>query len=181
MFTSDNGYLFGEHRLVGKNVPYEEAVHVPLLMRGPGIPAGQRRTQTVAMIDLAPTIAELAGARPIERTDGASLLPYAAADRPQPDRALLLQAGSKGRVEARAWTFRGVRTDRYTLVRWKKPRLRELYDRRRDPYQLTNVHADPRYQRIRRQLTRLLRDRLEDCRGNGCRRPVPELPRPGTR
>ncbi|KRF02914.1 hypothetical protein ASG88_06020 [Nocardioides sp. Soil777] len=181
MFTSDNGYLFGEHRLVGKNVPYEEAVRVPLLMRGPGIPAGQRRTQTVATIDLAPTIAELAGARPMRRTDGTSLLPYAVADRPQPDRALLLQAGSKGTVKARAWTFRGVRTDRYTLVRWKKPRLRELYDRRRDPYQLTNVHADPRYQRIRRQLTRLLRDRLEDCRGNGCRRPVPELPRPGRR
>lgn len=181
MFTSDNGYLFGEHRLVGKNVPYEEAVHVPLAMRGPGIPAGQRRTQTVATIDLAPTIAALAGARPMRRTDGRSLLPYAVADRPQRDRPLLVQAGSKGKVEARAWTFRGVRTDRYTLVRWKKPRLRELYDRHRDPHQLTNVHGDPRYQRIRRQLTTLLRDRLEDCRGRACRRPVPELPRPGRR
>ena len=154
---------------------------MPLLMRGPGIPAGQRRRQTVATIDLAPTIAELAGARPMRRTDGRSLLPYAVADRPQPDRALLVQAGSKGKVEARAWTFRGVRTDRYTLVRWKKPRLRELYDRHRDPYQLTNLHGDKRYQRIRRQLTVLLRDRLEDCRGGACRRPVPELPRPGRR
>lgn len=56
-------------------MPYEEATHVPLLMRGPGIPAGQRRTQTVATIDLAPTIAELTGAGPMRRTDGRSLLP----------------------------------------------------------------------------------------------------------
>lgn len=154
---------------------------MPLLMRGPGIPAGQRRTQTVATIDLAPTIAELAGARPMRRTDGRSLLPYAVADRPQPDRALLVQAGSKGKVEARARTFRGVRTDRYTLVRWTKPRFRELYDRHRNPRQLTDVHRDPRYRRIRRHLTALLRDRPEDCRGRASRRPVPELSRPGRR
>ncbi len=176
MFTSDNGYLFGEHRLVGKNVPYEEAVRVPLLMRGPGIPAGERRSQTVAMIDLAPTIARLAGARPLRRTDGTSLLPYAVSDRPQGDRALLLQAGSKGAVKARAWRFRAVRTDRYTLVRWKTPRFRELFDRYRDPGQLTNVHRDARYRTIRRRLTSFLRDGLEDCRGRGCRRPAPELP-----
>ncbi|WP_107772033.1 sulfatase family protein [Nocardioides sediminis] len=177
MFTSDNGYLFGEHRLVGKNVPYEEAVRVPLLVRGPGIPAGDRRSQTVAMIDLAPTVARLAHARPLRRTDGIDFLPYAVADRPQADRALLLQAGSKGRVKARAWKFRAVRTDRYTLVRWKVPKRRELFDRRRDPFQLTNVHGDPRYRHVRKRLTRHLR-KLEDCRSQGCRRPVSELPRP---
>nr|WP_257954423.1 sulfatase-like hydrolase/transferase [Nocardioides sp. B-3] len=51
MFTSDNGYLFGEHRLVGKNVPYEESIRVPLVMRGPEIPVGERRKQIVAMVD----------------------------------------------------------------------------------------------------------------------------------
>jgi N-acetylglucosamine-6-sulfatase len=179
MFTSDNGYLFGEHRLVGKNVPYEEAIRVPLLMRGPGIPADERRSQTVAMIDLAPTIAELAGATPQRDVDGISILPYATDDRRQRDRALLLQAGSKGKVERRAWKYRAVRTDRYTLVRWKVPKFRELYDRRRDPWQLTNVWDDPGYAEVRDRLESLLLDDLEPCAGEQCRVAVPRLPRPG--
>lgn len=176
IFTSDNGYLFGEHRLTGKNAPYEESVRVPLLIRGPGVPEDERRRQTVAMIDLAPTIAQLAGAEPTRRMDGRSLVPYVTSDAAQPDRALLLQAGSRGKVEERAWQYRGVRTDRYTLVRWHKPRFRELYDRRRDPWQLQNVYHRDRYAELRHRLERFLVDRLEDCRGAGCRRPVPTLP-----
>lgn len=179
MFTSDNGYLFGEHRLVGKNVPYEEAIRVPLVVRGPGIPASERRSQTVAMIDLAPTIAELAGATPLRDMDGSSILPYARDDRPQRDRALLVQAGSKGKVEKRAWKYRAVRTDRYTLVRWKVPKFRELYDRRRDPWQLTNVWDDPRYADVRDRLEQLLLGTLETCGGEECRPRVPRVLRPG--
>lgn len=178
MFTSDNGYLFGEHRLEGKNVPYEGAIRVPLVMRGPGIPAGERRSQTAAMIDLAPTVTELAGATPARVMDGVSLLPYAVSDRPQGDRALLLQAGSKGEVKARAWKYRAVRTDRYTLVLRKVPRFRELYDRRRDPWQLTNVYDDPRYAGVAEALEKHLVGSLSDCRGDQCRRDVPALPRP---
>lgn len=66
IFTSDNGYMFGEHRQTGKVLAYEESIRVPLLMRGPGIPEGDRREQTIAMIDLAPTIAELADAVPLD-------------------------------------------------------------------------------------------------------------------
>lgn len=177
LFTSDNGYLFGEHRITEKNVPYEEAVRVPLLVRGPGIPAGERRSQTVAMIDLAPTIARLAGATPRRRIDGIDLAPYLLADRPQRDRALLLQAGSRARVESRAWNYRALRTDRYTLVRWQSPRFWELYDRRLDPWQLHNVHDNPRYAQVRHLLHRHF-VRMLDCRGSGCRRPPPVLPAP---
>ncbi|WP_181312986.1 sulfatase family protein [Nocardioides campestrisoli] len=178
MFTSDNGYLFGEHRLVGKNVPYEPAVKVPLVMRGPGIPAGERRAQTVAMIDLAPTIAELAGATAAREMDGVSILPYARADEPQGDRALLLQAGSPGKVKARAWKWRSVRTDRYTLTRWKVPRFWELYDREADPAQLDNVYDDDRYAGVREALEPFLLKSLADCRGEACRAAVPDLPEP---
>ena len=179
MFTSDNGYMFGEHQQVGKNVPYEEAIRVPLVMRGPGIPAGERRSQTVAMIDFAPTITELAGATAMRDMDGESLLPYAVSDKRQPDRALLLQAGSKDKVKERAWKFRAVRTGRYTLVRWTEPNFRELYDRRRDPWQLTNVYDDPKYANVRNRLEEFLVDSLEDCVADDCRRPAPKLPRPG--
>lgn len=175
MFTSDNGYLFGEHRLIGKNVPYEESLRVPLVMRGPEIPAGEHRRQTVAMVDLAPTIAELADATPMVDIDGRSLLGYAVHDRRQRDRGLLIQAGSKGKDEKTAWRWRGVRTKRYTLVRWQRPRFVELYDRTTDPDQLTNVAGDPDYRRVRRVLAGYL-DTLEDCADATCRTLVPDLP-----
>lgn len=179
LFTSDNGYLFGEHRLTGKNVPYEESLRVPLVMRGPEVPAGEHRKQTVAMVDLAPTIAELADADPMVEIDGRSLLGYAVHDRRQRDRGLLIQAGSKGKDEATAWQWRGVRTKRYTLVRWQGPRFVELYDRTTDPDQLTNVALDPAYRRVRRVLADYL-DTLEDCAGSKCRTLVPDLPEPAT-
>src|SRR3984893_4932305 len=64
IFTSDNGFHLGEHRLhAGKLTPYEEDINVPLFIRGPGIRGGQERREFVGNVDLAPTIAELAGAR----------------------------------------------------------------------------------------------------------------------
>ena len=63
IFTSDNGYMHGEHRIrSGKLQPYEEAIRVPLLIRGPGVPRGVRIGDPVADVDLAPTIAELTAA-----------------------------------------------------------------------------------------------------------------------
>ena len=62
-FTSDNGFHLGNHRVYpgGKWLPYEEDIGVPLMVRGPGVPAGAVREQLVINNDLAPTIAELAG------------------------------------------------------------------------------------------------------------------------
>src|SRR5690606_5913582 len=62
LYTSDNGYLQGEHRFRdAKTLPYEEAIRVPLLVRGPGFPTGATAPQLTANIDLAPTILDLAG------------------------------------------------------------------------------------------------------------------------
>ncbi|HST42532.1 MAG TPA: sulfatase, partial [Conexibacter sp.] len=73
LFTSDNGYLQGEHRVpAGKVLPYEAAARVPLLIRGPGLAAGARTRALVSNVDLAPTILELAGAAPGKRLDGRS-------------------------------------------------------------------------------------------------------------
>jgi N-acetylglucosamine-6-sulfatase len=75
VFTSDNGYLLGEHRLTGKDFPYEESARVPLIVRGPGFPPGVERDGAVANIDLAPTILEIAGEEAGLAMDGISLLP----------------------------------------------------------------------------------------------------------
>ena len=60
-FTSDNGYFLGEHRIAeGKRLPYEPVLSVPLLIRGPGIPSGEVRTDPFTSIDFAPTLLEAA-------------------------------------------------------------------------------------------------------------------------
>jgi arylsulfatase A-like enzyme len=78
IFTSDNGFFYGEHRLTGgKFLAYEPSTHLPLLIRGPGIKAGSQTGELASTIDIAPTILELAGAEPGKILDGRSLYPYA--------------------------------------------------------------------------------------------------------
>ncbi len=80
VFTSDNGFMQGEHRLTpdrGKGSAYEPSVRVPLVLRGPGIAGGRRVQETVSNVDLAPTILSAARATPGLRLDGRSLLPLA--------------------------------------------------------------------------------------------------------
>jgi N-acetylglucosamine-6-sulfatase len=60
-----------------------------------------------------------------------------------------------------------VRTDRYTYVVYKETGEQELYDRRKDPYQLTNVAADPAYAAIKRKLAAKL-VKLDKCKGRAC-------------
>jgi N-acetylglucosamine-6-sulfatase len=62
IYTSDNGFLFGQYGRLGKSVPYEEAIKVRLVIRGPGIPENQTRGQLVNNLDVVATIVELAGA-----------------------------------------------------------------------------------------------------------------------
>jgi len=78
LFTSDNGFFYGEHRLTGgKFLAYEPSTHLPFLMRGPGIKPGTETGQLAANIDIAPTILELAGVKPDVYVDGESLYPFA--------------------------------------------------------------------------------------------------------
>ena len=77
IFTSDNGFFFGEHRLTGgKFLAYEPSTHLPFLIRGPGIKPGTSTGELAANIDIAPTVLELAGAQADKSIDGRSLVPY---------------------------------------------------------------------------------------------------------
>jgi arylsulfatase A-like enzyme len=159
VFTSDNGFLQGEHRLDGKSQPYQEAIEVPLVVRGPGVPVGATRGQLIGNIDLAPTVLDLTGERRPAMVDGRSFLPLLRDDSRGRDRPLLLESYMP------AW--KGVRDARY-LYAERPTGERELYDLREDPYQLESVHADPGYAAIRDRLEAELR-RLEDCAGDSCR------------
>jgi arylsulfatase A-like enzyme len=161
MFTSDNGFLRGQHRLdSGKSTPYEEAIRVPLLIRGPGFPEGVRDERLVGNVDLAPTILDLAGAEADLEVDGRSILPFERAY--GDDRAVLLEV-----YERSHGRFVGVRTRRYVYADYDG-RDRELYDLKRDPQQLESLHDDPRYADVRARLSSRLA-KLRNCAGADCR------------
>jgi N-acetylglucosamine-6-sulfatase len=91
LFTSDNGFHLGEHRLnPGKNTEFDTDLRVPLFVKGPGVPAGKSVTEISGNVDLAPTIAELAGARAPDFVDGRSLVPFLRGKKPSAWRKCLL-------------------------------------------------------------------------------------------
>ena len=159
IFTSDNGFMLGEHRLVGKLHLYEESVRVPLLIRGPGIPAGATREQLVGLVDLAPTIYALTGSTPLREPDGISLLPLIADPRAEIDRSILLE----NHVGASA-----VRAPGLFYAEHSRSDETELYDLEADPHQLDNVRDEPRYRADRDRLAARLEE-LRDCAGSECR------------
>ncbi len=159
IFTSDQGFLLGEHHLTGKNRLYEEALRVPLIVRGPGFEAGAKRDELVGNVDLAPTIAAAAGVTPGASVDGRSLVtdsgPPSRADR----RDLLLEQFHGGR-------FAGVRGYRYVYLDFGNRGI-ELYDLRRDPFQLRNVASESTYAPVLDRYARRL-DQLRGCSAAEC-------------
>ena len=166
-FTSDNGFHQGQHRLVGgdKKTPYEEDIGVPLLVRGPGVPAGAVRDQLVINNDLAPTIAELAGASTPSFVDGSSFAPLLSSSPPSSWRTAFLEEGwpAGGTTVP---TNKAVRTQGHMYVEYDTGE-RELYDLRADPYQLQSKPRAGNEQLYSDLQTRL--NALRACSGEGCR------------
>jgi N-acetylglucosamine-6-sulfatase len=182
IFTSDHGFMQGEHRIPqGKMVPYDPSTQVPLLIRGPGIPRGRATKALVGDVDLAPTILDATPARPSHALDGRSILPFARNVNLRSLRPLLHTTagqGAKGRTNTREGGTKGtqprvpawsaVRTTRWLYIEYKGGQ-REMYDLKNDPWQINSVIDDPRSgARIRRNTLRRLLGDLERCRGRSC-------------
>ncbi len=171
VFTSDNGYLYGEHRRAGKVVPYEESVRVPTAIRYPPlVPEGQSVvTDALAQnVDIAPTVADLAGlpwgadgtslapvlADPtatvrdsvlIENCEGASYPCPSPSPELHPELAADLPlAGTRNKV---APPFTGIVNAQYKYVAYETGE-RELYDFAADPYEITNLGGSPSYAQV---------------------------------
>ncbi|HYF46561.1 MAG TPA: sulfatase [Acidimicrobiales bacterium] len=159
VFMSDNGYLWGEHRVFGKQVPYDESLRIPLVVRGPGFPAGEVVETPVMNVDIAPTLAQAAGLAPTLTMDGIALQEVAADDDAWRDRAVLYEnwpSGSRDRPGPVVFNhFEGVRTWRYSYAESDDGGI-ELYDHVVDPYELTSFHDDPRYAAVRDALAEVL-------------------------
>jgi arylsulfatase A-like enzyme len=144
IFTSDNGYLWGEHRIgANKRFPYTESVEVPFYLRWPGhVAAGAVDDALVANVDILPTILDTTGVTPALRypLDGRSLL------EPGERRRLLLEYWvSSDNASVPSWA--SIRTAAFQYVEWYAAdgsvSFREYYDLRKDPYQLRNLLGDP--------------------------------------
>jgi N-acetylglucosamine-6-sulfatase len=179
MFTSDNGFFHGEHRVPqGKVRLYEPSIRVPLLIRGPGVPKGVHRRQPVGNVDLAPTILDFAHAKAGRKEDGMSLLPIMRSKRDWPGRGMDLETyftpDPLEDPEDPPLNYQGVRTDRYLYANYGTGE-QELYDLRNDPFELQNAVNNPAYAQVKTSLQRLLGG-LANCAGRTCRaRPAVKL------
>ena len=122
-------------------------------------------------IDLTPTFLDIADAKAGRIMDGQSLLPFAQNPGKAPKRALPIEATGKlfvaeGFPQDYDRPYSGVRTDRYKYVKWSYGEI-ELYDLKKDPYELKNLASSPSYAAIVKQLE-AERARLAKCRGAAC-------------
>jgi arylsulfatase A-like enzyme len=177
VFASDNGDYFGEHRLQEKAGAYEESPHIPLLVRGPGVPQGMVRSELVLNNDFAPTLANWAGVTPPSFVDGRPLSPLLSSSPPASWRSGFLIEHRSAPEEydyVRAIPeYYAVRTSQSIYVEYPTTGEHEFYDLNPasptyDPYQLTNtynavVNNDP--QLISDLQAKL--DALKQCTGTG--------------
>jgi N-acetylglucosamine-6-sulfatase len=160
MFTTDNGFLLGEHRVHhDKRYPYKESIKVPLLIRGPGVSPGVH-PEPVSNVDLAPTIAALAGVTPGQTVDGMSMLDPIPADRP------ILLDSPKPWLEGGMPAYAGVIENGWQYVKYEPGH--ELYDLDADPQQLQNRIGAAGTKGVKAELAATL-ERLRNCVGAECR------------
>lgn len=144
-FLTDNGLSFGEHRWLGKTCPYEECIRTPFLVRYPWSSA-RTDDHLVSNVDLAPTIADLAGVTPDVPFDGRSLVPFLDGSQAgSADGDVFLEYVGDSHVPG--WT--AIRTPDFLYVEYATGE-RELYDLsgrigNPDPYELRNRISDPAY------------------------------------
>ena len=172
IFTSDNGFLLGEHRLQGKLPHYRLSIGVPLLIRGPGVPAGVTQDGLVSNVDLAATLADLAGAEPADPIDGRSMRALLGAPARHLGNAVVLESWPVLTDPAGRMLYEGILTERYRYTEHINGE-RELYDLQSDPDELDSRHDDPAYTRVEIALARLRSD-MRRCVGHACR-PVVRL------
>ena len=160
VFTSDNGWMQGEHRLPqGKGTPYEESIRVPFVVRGPGVPQDRRLNHIIANTDFAPTVADLAGVSAPGFVDGRSIRPLLRSNPPPLDRW-------RGQVLIEHVTYyRAVRTQNAKYVEYNNGE-KQLYDLSRDRYELESQHeSNP--EMVADMQARL--KALKGCSGGSCR------------
>ena len=167
VFTSDNGYFYGEHGLsVERRLAYEESIRMPLLMRYPlVVKAGTVRDEFALNIDLAPTLLELAGVN-APMSEGRSLVPLLNGAGGDWRHSFLIEYYSDKVIpRVRQTGYKAVRTERWKYIHYLElDGMDELYDLTADPYEMKNIINQPgtrsTLDAMKRELERLLGQKM---------------------
>jgi arylsulfatase A-like enzyme len=161
VFTSDNGFHLGEHRIPdGKARPYEESIHVPLLVCGPGVRLASTTDKLVLNTDFLPTFTDLAGTATPPYVDGRSLRPVLTGSATSWRTAILLEGRGNRGFDV---PYYGIRTTTGKYVEYEGG-VRELYALSTDPYEMSST---PRSSSASSLRTRL--QALKVCARDSCR------------
>jgi arylsulfatase A-like enzyme len=176
IFTSDNGNMLGDHRYrMTKTLPYQAASNIPLGIRGPGITPGSAFGGVTGTQDIAPSILNIAQVHPPLELDGLNIIPpgdvlanrgILLMSREGPidpeDGGAVIQA-----AEEPGWTYRGLATQRWKIIRWPDQDGWEMYDLANDPDELLNLVDNPKYDAVEERMKAHLA-RLWKCSGRSC-------------
>jgi N-acetylglucosamine-6-sulfatase len=148
LFTSDNGFFYGEHGLsIERRLPYEESIRTPLVVRYPAVvQAGSRLDELALSIDIAPTALDIAGVPAGDHIQGRSLVPLLRGNATDWRQSVLIEFYTY--ENPFPWLldmdYRAIRTLRYKYIHWMQhPDESELYDLVEDPYETQNLIDDP--------------------------------------
>ena len=150
VLAGDNGLAVGRHGLLGKQNLYEHSVHVPLIMSGPSIPKGQKRDAFCYLLDVFPTLCDLAGVPIPGSVEGRNLAGIISRKRKIRDTLFFAYKDIQ----------RGVRDERYKLIEYvvKGKRTTQLFDLQADPWEINNLTDNPKHagdlRRLRKELLR---------------------------
>ena len=160
IFSSDHGEFLGRHGLLQKSIDeypmlYDDLIHVPLVVRLPGVSRGRVIDQLVETMDICPTVLDWAGVAVPPEIQGHSLLPAVSGGEPHHREFILSQSGA----------VKALRGERYKLVHYPEQPYGELYDLWQDPGEINNLFDSPSHRKIREKMIRRLVDRLIDSEG----------------
>jgi arylsulfatase A-like enzyme len=151
IFTSDHGDALGDHGHSQKWNMYQSTVHVPALVAGPGIPAGKRVSDNVALFDFGPTILEWAGVQVPNWMEAASLSPYFS-EAPAPKRNKVFAEHSNDALLTGTRMMTMVLEDSMKLVHFVDSAQGQLFDLASDPNEQNNLWDAPEYRQTRDRL-----------------------------
>jgi arylsulfatase A-like enzyme len=160
VFCGDNGLAIGQHGLMGKQNVYEHSVHIPLLISGPGIPAGVKINKYVYLLDVYPTLCDICGVEIPASVEGKSFA----------------KMFSNTEFESRSDLYfafqariRGITDGKYKLIEYRTDRLKltQLFDLEKDPYERYNLYDfngyDEIVERLRKRMKEYRIEWNEDC------------------
>ncbi|MDT8390722.1 MAG: sulfatase-like hydrolase/transferase, partial [Lentisphaeria bacterium] len=161
IFISDHGDQLGEHGLFYKSVyPYDAHMRIPFIVKAPGAPKGKVVEDVVSMLDLVPTVMDLAGVAFPCDLPGEGLAPVVAGDAEPLRKTALVEIDRMGKSFDHHLPMRAIVTNEYKLVYYPKHKETMLFDRKNDPCELKNLAGEPELQPLILELFKQLQSEL---------------------